>query len=37
MSSINPLVPIWAAYQATEDALKMSRRVVHFADRTTET
>ncbi len=36
MSSINPLVPIWAAYQATEDALKMSRRVVHFADRTTE-
>jgi len=37
MNSINPLVPIWGAYQAAEEALKISRRVVHFADRTTET
>ncbi|KHD06395.1 hypothetical protein PN36_24670 [Candidatus Thiomargarita nelsonii] len=37
MSSTNPLVPIWTAYQVAEDTFKMSRRVVHFAERAAET
>ena len=37
MNLINPLVPVWEAFQASEDAFKMSRRVLTFANQTTET
>jgi len=37
MNLINPLVPVWEAFQAAEEAFKMSRRVLMFANQTTET
>jgi len=36
MNLSNPLVPVWEAFQAAEDALKISRRVVMFANQATD-
>jgi hypothetical protein len=37
MNLINPLVSVWEAFQAAEEAFKMSRRALTFANQATET